>query len=321
MSSVVSLALPYFGMIFIGFFCGKLMKIDEDGLKWMSFYLIYVALPCLFYRLIAPTPAAELANWHFIVITTVSTYSAFALSFVIGLFFTRGKVRESAIQGFLGCYSNIGYMGPGLTLGALGPAATVPTALIMVFDNLLMFTLLPLMMGLATSESMKLGETMRFIVKRIAAHPFNIASLLGVIAALLQIRLPEALDKMTAWLAGSAAPVALFTLGVTIALRPWRGVSREAPAHMIIKLLLHPLLVWTLLGMVGGFEPVWVYTAMLMAALPPALNVFIMARQYDVYVEGASTGVLAGTIASVVTVTALLLLIASGSLPPSPFSR
>jgi predicted permease len=56
-----------------------------------------------------------------------------------------------------------------------------------------------------------------------------------------------------------------------------------------------------------------------MAALPPALNVFVMAQQYNVYVERASAGILIGTIVSVATVTSLLVLITSGALPVKLF--
>jgi malonate transporter len=52
-----------------------------------------------------------------------------------------------------------------------------------------------------------------------------------------------------------------------------------------------------------------------MAALPPALNVFVMASQYKVYVERASGLILLGTIASVVTVTGLLFMIGLGGVP------
>ena len=45
-----------------------------------------------------------------------------------------------------------------------------------------------------------------------------------------------------------------------------------------------------------------------MAALPPALNIFVIATQYNVGVERASACVLIGTLASMVTLTGLLLL-------------
>ena len=57
-----------------------------------------------------------------------------------------------------------------------------------------------------------------------------------------------------------------------------------------------------------------------MAALPPALNVFVLAQQYGSYVQGASNGVLLGTLVSVATVTGLLVLITKGWLPGDPFA-
>ena len=93
----------------------------------------------------------------------------------------------------------------------------------------------------------------------------------------------------------------------------------EVPVLISIKLLVHPMIAWVMLSLVGNFDPVWVYTALLMAALPPALNAFIMARQYHVYIEQASSGILVGTIASVVTVTAMLYLLKNGLLPPNLF--
>ncbi len=52
-----------------------------------------------------------------------------------------------------------------------------------------------------------------------------------------------------------------------------------------------------------------------MAALPPALNVFIMARQYDTWVAQASGSVLFGTFVSVVTLTTTMWLVKTGMLP------
>ena len=67
MLDVINLALPFFGLIFLGLLCGKLKQIPETGLAWMNFFLIYVSLPCLFYRVLAQTPLEQLNNPPFIV--------------------------------------------------------------------------------------------------------------------------------------------------------------------------------------------------------------------------------------------------------------
>ncbi|MHB2166295.1 AEC family transporter [Alsobacter sp. R-9] len=306
MTSVLSLAMPFFGLIALGFACGKLMRYPEAGLQWMNFFIVYLALPALFFKLISATPFEQLGNWPYVVGTTLCTYVAFAVAFTIGTLATQGRLREATIQGVIGSYSNIGYMGPGLTIAALGQEAIVPTALIFVFDNILLFTLTPFLMALGSETKLNIGETAWYVVKRVVTHPFNVATAVAVAAAYVQYAPPAPVDAMLNFLKNAAAPCALFTMGVTVALRPVRKVPWELPPLLFVKLVMHPLLVWVVLSWIGNFEREWMFTAILMASLPPALNVFVLANQYQVYVERASTAVLVGTVVSVFTVTWLL---------------
>ncbi|EFO30018.1 putative malonate transporter [Roseibium sp. TrichSKD4] len=312
MHDVISLAFPFFGLIFLGFIAGKLKKIPESGLAWMNFFIVYIALPAMFFRLLSETPIEELTNLSFISATTFATYTMFAVAFCIGVLATRGSIPESTILGIAGAYSNVGYMGPGLTLAVLGPEATVPTALILCFDNTLLFILAPLMMAIGGTDSEPIGHTLLRISWRVFSHPFILATIAGVGAAALEVRPPQAVDKMLEYLGGAAAPCALFAMGVSVVLRPVGRVPMELPAVLVVKLLVHPVLIYLLLLWIGGFEPIWVATAVLMACLPPATNVFVIAQQYGVYVQRAASFVMIGTVASVVTVTGFIWAISSG---------
>jgi len=315
LAQVLDLALPFFGLILLGFCLGRLFDVPEEGLQWMHVFVVYVALPALFFNLIAATPLEELANLKFVVITTLCTMAAFVVSLGIGLMVTRGRLAEATIQAVAGAYSNVGYMGPGLTLAALGSQAAVPTALIFVCDSIFFFTVVPFLMGIAGAQKMTVGQTLWLIAKRILTHPFNIATALGILAAYAQWQPPVSVGKILTLLQNASAPVALFAMGVTVALRPLTRVAPETPLLLSIKLVAHPLLVWVVLSLAGDFGRIWTFTAVLMASLPPALNVFVFASQYKVYVERASALILIGTIASVVTVTGLLFMIAVGGVP------
>jgi predicted permease len=213
MLDVINLALPFFGLIFIGFGCGRIKQIPDTALAWMDFFIVYVALPALFYRILAKTPLEQLAQVDFMFATTLATFWAFSISFAIGMTIRKGNIAESTIAGLAGGYGNIGYMGPGL------------------------------------------------------------------------------------------------------ALRPLKSMPWEVPPLAAVKLMVHPVLVFLLLSLFGPFDQVWVYTAVLMAALPPALNVFVFARQYDAWVEQASSAVLNDTLVPVVTLTSVMWMVKSGSLP------
>ncbi len=121
------------------------------------------------------------------------------------------------------------------------------------------------------------------------------------------------------YLQNAAAPCALFALGVTVALRPLARVPWEVPALMGVKLIVHPLAALVLLSALGHFNETWVYTAVLLAALPPALNVFMIARHYETWVEQASSAVLMGTLLSVVTLTTVMWLVKNRMLPTDLF--
>jgi predicted permease len=318
MLDVINLALPFFGLIFLGLVCGKLKQIPETGLAWMNFFLIYVSLPCLFYRVLAVTPLEQLNNPPFIVATTLATSGMFALAYAAG-FAMRRHMADATIAGLSGAYGNIGYMGPGLALATLGPSANVPVALIFCFDTLVLFALVPFLMTLAAPRQEGIAATAWEVVKRIVLHPFIIATVLGVASAAIHFQPPVALDRLMQFLQNAAAPCALFVLGVTVALRPVQKMPWEVPLTIAMKLVLHPLVVLVLLSLLGPFDTSWVYTAVLMAALPPALNVFIMARQYDTWVAQASGAVLFGTFVSVVTLTTTMWLVKTGTLPATLF--
>lgn len=316
MLQVATLAFPFFGLIFLGFFAGKIFKLPAEGLGWLNIFIIYFALPAMFFQLISKTPIEELANWAFVFSTSFSTYCAFALAFCIGIFVTRGNVAIATIHGMVGGYANVGYMGPGLTLAVLGQQAAVPAALIFCFDVALVFTLAPLLMAFASTEKQSVPTLLLQIVKKVMLHPFILATIAGVLGAAFQVQPPQAIETILTFLKSAAAPSALFAMGVTVALRPLKRFPVEMPGLLAVKLVAHPLIAYLMLGVVGDFDPIWVATGVLMACLPPAATIYVIAQQYNVYIERASSAVLLGTGISVFTVTFVLYLITQGALGP-----
>jgi malonate transporter len=314
MVDILNLALPYFGLIFIGYACGKAKGLPEQGLAWMNFFLLYVSLPALLFGIMSKTPFAELNNPPFLIATTLGTVSAFALAMMAGRLVGRISVREATLAGLSGGYGNIGYMGPGLALAVLGPKAAAPTALIFCCDSIFLFSIVPLLIALTDSKHRPLLDTFAVVARQIVFNPLIMSACAGALAAALHIHPPVAIDNTLLFLQNAAAPMALFVLGVTVALRPFGRVPWEVPAVIAVKLLIHPLVVFGLMLLLGPFAQPWAATAVLMASLPPALNVFVIARQNDSWIEPASVAVLIGTFASVITLTSVMWLIQAGRL-------
>src|SRR3569833_3175953 len=206
MIDVLNLALPFFGLIFIGFACGRIKQIPDTALGWMNYFFVYVSLQAQYYRILAQPPLEELGQVDFILATSLATFLAFATSFAIGMAIRRGDIADSAIAGLAGGYGNIGYMGPGLALATLGAQAAVPVALIFCFDNIILFTLVPFMMALASPKQKSVPAIALEVFKRVTGHPQIMTSTDSDATTTKQKQPPVAIDRLLQFLQNAAAP-------------------------------------------------------------------------------------------------------------------
>ena len=320
MWDIVSLVAPLFSLILLGYICGRLCAIPLEGLAWLNFFVIYIALPPLFFQLLSKTPVSEFTNFAFLFSASAATLCTFLLAFFLARFLRRGDTKVATIQGLAGAYGNIGYMGPPLAIAAFGPEAGVPVALVFCLDNTLHFTLTPLLMTLGGSKDNGTKrepwlKVFAQIIKNIFTHPFIIATIVGLFAAYVQLPVASSVDRFLDSLAGAAAPCALFALGVSAALRPLKRVPPDLLYLLPIKLVVHPILVYLAVSWIPGISDLWVYSAVLLATLPAATNVFVIAQHYQVWEQRASSAVVLSTVLSVLTVSVFLYLAKNGYIP------
>ena len=109
MVKVAGLALPFFGLIFLGYLAGRIWRREENALVWLNIFVLYFALPALFFQLISRTPVQQLANWSFVFSTSLATYTAFAIAFAFAVLKSRGNL----------------WIHTGVMMASLPPAATI----------------------------------------------------------------------------------------------------------------------------------------------------------------------------------------------------
>lgn len=308
MLQIFGLIAPLFALIALGYISGRFRKIPVQGLAWLNFFVVYISLPALFFLLLSRTPIEQFYRLDFLARTTLATFAVFALCFLIAFLLRRENVKVSAIQGFAGAYGNIGYLGPPIAIAAFGPEAAVPVALIFCLDNTMHFTIAPLLMAVGDDKKdgrLKLAIT---ITRNIAKHPFILATIAGMLGAWFKFIPPAPIETMLTMLSGAAAPCALFAMGVTAAMRPLKRIPVELSYLVPVKLIVHPALMYLLVSSVTDVPAYWLYSAVLLAALPSATNVFVLAQQYDVWVERALSTVVISTLLSTATVTVIIYL-------------
>jgi len=320
MSEIATVILPFFGLIACGFGATRLLRLSAQGVSGLNLFVYYFAMPAWFFQHVASTPFGAIEHWSFLAATAFATYCAFALAFSLGALLNRGNVPEATVEGLAGSYANIGYLAPALTMAALGPAAGAATALVFAFDHALLFTIVPLMMALGAIDRTDRSSMGRDILRRVFLHPFVLAAGGGLLFSLFGVGLPGPAAGLVGLLSDAAPPVALFAVGAGLAQKRIGRVTLEMPGVLLVKLVVHPLIVYLLLTWIGGYDRVWIYAAVLMSALPPAANVLAVAQRYDTYREQAVTVIVVGMAVSVVTLTLVLAMVFGGDLPANPYN-
>ncbi len=119
-------------------------------------------------------------------------------------------------------------MGPGIALLALASRRRCPIALIFCFENIMHFTIAPMMMAVSGDDNASAVRSWRCgVAKRISLAPVHHRHGGGVAAAVFAFHPPTPIGSLLDYLAKAAAPCALFAMGVSLALRPLKRVPKE----------------------------------------------------------------------------------------------
>jgi malonate transporter and related proteins len=301
MLEILNIALPFFGLILLGVIAGRISNNGEAGLAWLNIYVLYFALPPLIFMIVAQTPVEKLANPMFVIATAGATTTCFLLMLIIATKLYGAPLKEATLMGTSAAYGNIGYMGLPLSVAFFGQSAGVPAALVFCFDIVVLFILTAVFAGLEDRSQNKF-QLIGKILWAVVTHPFNIATMLGAVATALKWQPTGGFLTIVEMLMRSAAPVALFAMGVTVTLRGKPDFNRELATLGFIKVILHPVLAFSAVWLFVAADTTWLQVAVMMAALPTATNAFILARQYNSYVAGSGAAVITTTAVSVITI-------------------
>jgi len=305
LETTVNIVLPVFGMVLGGYALGRFRFFNEAGVHAMADFVYYVAIPVLLFHTLATTDIPEAGNFSI----TFAYYGATIPLYLLGAFFG-GKVfglshDERGIFASTVTFSNTVLLGMPLILTAYGPAGLVPLFLIMGFQNACLLPVVTMYMELGRGN--KPGWRLVLIsVWSVLREPVVIAMAAGFGWRMAGLGLAQPVDAFAKLMSGAAAPVSLFALGASLALRRVEGDIKESITLAAVKLFVHPLMVWISVTYVFEMDPMWQSVAVIMAALPTAVMAFILAQRYDVYVARSTSATLISTGVSVVTLAALL---------------
>jgi malonate transporter len=309
MQTILNNALPFFALIFCGYAAGRLNLLTTTAAAGVNTFVFFFALPAFLFSLMSSSPIAEVLNVPFIGAYVLASLAVFGLAVAGGrLLFDVGR-GEAAIQGLAAVLPNTGYMGIPLAVAVFGREAAVPLVVGLTLDGVL---LIPLGILLIESEKGQGESPLRTVLATfpdLVRNPLIVSIFAGLAVSAAGLTPPTPVNNFLDLLGAAAGPCALFALGATLAGRSVAGGAAEIGYMTALKLFVHPAALLLTAAVIFDVGPLWTSAALLGASLPIAANVFIVARQYDVYVTRASGAVLVSTAVSMATVSTLLLVL------------
>ena len=304
MGDILSLTIPFFGIILLGAFSRSSGFFDEQAGRILARFAFFVVLPAFMFVSITSAPVSEVANPHFILRYEAVTIIIFALGIVFATRALRLSGRSSGIFALNATYPNYGYIGVPLAILAFGEGAVVPMSLILVCDSIMLL----LLTAIFTRDkgSGDLSSALVQMLRSMSRNPLLLSVLTGFIFSASGLTLPQMPIFFLDMLAGAAAPTALFALGITLVGQPIRSARAELGTITILKLVIHPLLMAAVMLTMPGLDMLWIQTAILFACLPVAANVFALSEFYQAYSGRTATSIMLTTLIASVSVPATL---------------
>ena len=307
MTTVLEIVAPVFGLIAAGYLCARLGWIGDGVGRYINRFVFDLAIPVLLFRTMVRMSVPEVSPWAL----WASYFGGIAVSWAAAsatVFTVLGRsAREACVTGFGSGYSNTVLLGLPLIFSFFpdGRGAVPLFIILSIHLPVMMVTGTALFEWSGRSGQVRIGALLMQTAKAMIVNPIIIGLLAGLAYRQTGLGLDAVADQILQPLAWIAVPAALFTMG--LGLKKF-GISGDPPASAVMlasKLVLHPLTVWLLAAWVFALPPVWIGVAVLFAAAPTGINVYLFASRYDVAVPAVSSAVMLGTAASVVTITAI----------------
>ena len=302
-----TLAAPLFSLVFVGYALMYFYGWPSSVSDALSRFVFSVALPAMMFHLMCGFAQLPPVDTRLLIAFFGGCLLVFILARLLAwkVFALDGTAQSVFAMG--GIFANNGMLGLPLAKMLLGDAALPSVALVLIFNALILWSLLTISIEWSKHGSLSLRGFVHTL-RATFSNPLIVAILSGTLFGMTGWSLPNIIETPLSMLAQTAAPMSLIALGMGLSeygvLKGWR-ISFSICA---IKLVLHPCLVW-LIAFGLGLPTIETQVVVLMSSMSIGANVYLMSRQFKA-LEGeiASSLVLSTGLAALTTPLVLALI-------------
>ena len=273
---VVGFAIIGF-VILVGYVVGRTGVLGEHARFVLGRAAYYVLSPFLLFTVLSEADVHVLFSSLLVVSLIAAAVSGLVFAVIARAVWKR-PASETVIGSLASGYVNANNIGIPVALYVLGdPAYSAPVVLL----QLLVFA--PIALTILDVQDRGAVSARRILLGPLT-NPIIVASALGVLLAVLAVKLPEAVMEPFRLIGGAAVPVVLLAFGMSLhGQRPLAPGSsrRDVILASALKLALMPLVAWLVGGPLFHLASPQLFAVVVLAALPTAQNVFNYAQRYE----------------------------------------
>lgn len=273
---VVGFAIIGF-VILVGYLVGRTGILGEHASFVLSRIAFSVLSPFLLFTVLADADVHVLFSRVLAVSLIAALAAALLFVSIARLVFHRG-LADLTVGALASGYVNANNIGLPVAVYVLGdPALSAPVILL----QLLVFT--PIALGILDVQQQGTVSLRRVLLQPVR-NPIIVGSALGVLLAILQVRLPEAVMEPFRVIGAAAVPIVLIGFGMSLhGQRPLAPgtARRDVVLAAAIKLAFMPLVAWLVGEFLFRLSDQELFAVVVLAALPSAQNVFNYAQRYE----------------------------------------
>jgi len=302
---IINIILPVFLIIGLGYALRRVRFLSEGANAVLSRVVFYVAAPALLFHGTSRTPLQRSVNLQVLLLLAAVTL---VVGFSVYIAAAKSPPSRRGVLAQGSHRSNMVFVALPIITSAYGDSVLGPTAVLIgfmvIWYNLLavLFLTLPHQQVSAGLPSVWTGTALRM-----ARNPLIIGCAGGMIVSAAGLTLPDALEKSIDLVGMTALPLALISVGAGLEFARLRSEVAGSVTASIIKLIVYPAVVFAGLSMLHVRGPDLEVPVLLMAA-PTAVVSYIMAKEMDGDERLAGAIIIATTTASMVTISAWLVL-------------
>ncbi len=299
MQAIFLKTLPFFALIGLGYWAGRIRFFPEEATRWLTRFVFYFALSAMLFRFSATLSLTDILDWTLIGAYLWGTLSIYLVATLVALA-RRLPFEQVVIEAQVAVIGNTGFLGIPLLVALMGAPAIGPIMLLLSVDLIVFSTLFTVLIAGGRDRRLSPG-ILRSVVLELGRNPMIVAIAAGLLWSATGLALPQPAEAFLDLLGSAATPGALFAIGASLAGRH-AGELAVTGWLAFAKLVLHPAAVALAAFVLFPVEPFAAGVMVAAASLPVAGNVYMLAAHYNVVPGRVSAAILVSTLASIVSV-------------------